>query len=150
MDANPVQDTKLFIPALRGFYDRVVPLSYTLIRITCGLMLIPHGWPKLMQGAQAFGAASLARRGIDPMFAYIIIFNETLGALMLAAGLLTRLVAASIAIQMLVIVIIYLPKGFGWTHPGYEYVLMWGLIAFALALGGGGPYSLDRKIGREL
>jgi putative oxidoreductase len=44
---------------------------------------------------------------------------------------------------------VYWPK-FGWTMPGYEYPLMWGLIAFALALGGGGPYSLDRKLGREL
>jgi len=27
---------------------------------------------------------------------------------------------------------------------------MWGLLFFAIALRGGGPYSLDRKIGREL
>jgi hypothetical protein len=59
--------TKLAIPALRPFYDRMVPLSYTLIRITAGLMLIPHGWPKLtQQGIHAFAAAGLARRGIEP------------------------------------------------------------------------------------
>jgi hypothetical protein len=29
-------------------------------------------------------------------------------------------------------------------------VLLWGLMCFAIALRGGGPYSLDRKIGREL
>jgi hypothetical protein len=27
---------------------------------------------------------------------------------------------------------------------------MWGLICLAIALRGGGPYSLDRKLGREL
>jgi len=27
---------------------------------------------------------------------------------------------------------------------------MWGLICFAIALRGGGPHSLDRKLGREL
>jgi hypothetical protein len=26
----------------------------------------------------------------------------------------------------------------------------WGLIVLAILLGGGGPYSLDRKLGREL
>jgi hypothetical protein len=27
---------------------------------------------------------------------------------------------------------------------------MWGLVLLAIALRGGGPYSLDRKIGKEL
>jgi len=43
----------------------------------------------------------------------------------------------------------HLPK-FGWTGPGYEYPLMWGLIMFAVATRGGGPWSLDRKIGWQL
>jgi putative oxidoreductase len=145
-------NTKLAIPALRPFYDRMVPLSYTLIRVTAGLMLIPHGWPKLtQQGINAFAAAGLARRGIEPSvpLAYVIVFHETIGAIMLALGLLTRVVATMIAIEMLVIVWVYWPV-FGWTGPGYEYVLMWGLICFAIALGGGGPYSLDRKLGWEI
>ena len=50
---------------------------------------------------------------------------------------------------MMVITYHHLPK-FGWTGPGYEYPLFWGLVMFAIALRGGGPYSLDRKIGREL
>ena len=45
---------------------------------------------------------------------------------------------------------IYWGNGFSWLHRGYEYTLMWGLICFAIALRGGGPYSLDRKLGREL
>jgi uncharacterized membrane protein YphA (DoxX/SURF4 family) len=31
-----------------------------------------------------------------------------------------------------------------------EETLIWSLIYFAIALRGGGPYSLDRVIGREL
>ena len=50
---------------------------------------------------------------------------------------------------MVVIVYHHLPK-FGWTDRGYEYPLFWGLVMLAIALRGGGPYSLDRKIGREL
>ena len=44
----------------------------------------------------------------------------------------------------------YWPNGYGWRTDGYEYVLMWGMLAFAIALRGGGSYSLDRAIGREL
>jgi putative oxidoreductase len=66
-----------------------------------------------------------------------------------ALGLFTRFFAVAIAIEMAVIVYQYLPK-FGWTTPGYEYPLMWGLIMLAIALRGGGPYSLDRTVGREL
>jgi putative oxidoreductase len=41
-------------------------------------------------------------------------------------------------------------RGFGWAQGGFEYPLFWGLIMFAIALRGGGPYSLDRRIGKEL
>jgi putative oxidoreductase len=51
---------------------------------------------------------------------------------------------------MLLITVTYWGNGFFWTTRGYEYVLMWGLVAFAIALRGGGPYSLDRKLGKEL
>lgn len=115
-------------------------------------MLLPHRISKVFeQGISAFAAAGLARRGIEPALplACVIVFDETIGGLMLAAGLLTRVVAASIAIEMAVIAWVYVPK-FGWTGPGYEYALMWGLITFAIALRGGGPYSLDRKLGWEI
>jgi putative oxidoreductase len=42
------------------------------------------------------------------------------------------------------------PQGFTWSRGGWEYPLFWGLIMFAIALRGGGPYSLDRKLGWEL
>ena len=44
---------KLLFPQLQAFYRCAEPLSWALIRITAGLMLIPHGWPKLMMGVGA-------------------------------------------------------------------------------------------------
>jgi putative oxidoreductase len=41
-------------------------------------------------------------------------------------------------------------KGFSVSAGGYEYVLFLGIVMFAIALRGGGPYSVDRLIGREL
>ena len=142
---------RLLIPQLRGFYDRVEPLSWLLIRLTVGLMIIPHGWPKLMMGISKTAEMALIKRGIQPAepLAVTLIVLETLGGLCVALGLFTRFWAAAITIEMMVIVYHHLPK-FGWTGPGYEYPLMWALVMLAIALRGGGPYSLDRVIGREL
>jgi putative oxidoreductase len=142
---------RLLIPGLRSFYDCAEPISWLLIRLTAGLMLIPHGWPKLMAGLGPTAANALTKRGIAPAepLAVVLIAIETLGGLCIALGLFTRFWAAAAAIEMSVIVYHHLPK-FGWTERGYEYPLMWGLVMLAIALRGGGPYSLDRRIGKEL
>ena len=144
---------RLLIPQLRGFYDRVEPLSWALVRVTAGLMLIPHGWPKLMMGITATANMALVKRGIGPAepLAVILITLETLGGLCIALGLFTRFFAAMVTIEMAVIMFAhYLPNGFSWLNRGYEYPLFWGLVMLAIALRGGGPYSLDRVLGREL
>jgi uncharacterized membrane protein YphA (DoxX/SURF4 family) len=96
----------LVVPQLQPFYRWAEPLSWALIRITAGLMLIPHGWRKLMAGIGPVAANALAKRGIQCRS---------------SAG-----------------------------PTAATNTLFWGLVMLAIALGGGGPYSLDRRIGREL
>src|SRR6185369_13906017 len=150
--SEATNEPRLLFPQLQSFYDRVEPLTWPLVRITAGLMILPHGIPKLMAGVEATAQMALVRRGIEPAYplAVGLITLETLGGLCVALGLFTRFWAAAIAIEMAVIVTQYWSKGFGWTNPGYEYVLMWGVIMLAIALRGGGAYSLDRKIGTQL
>jgi len=142
---------RLLIPQLKHFYDWAEPISWLLIRLTAGLIIIPHGWPKLMMGVTKTAEMALIKRGIQPAepLAVALITLETLGGLCVALGLFTRFWAAAITIEMMVIVYHHLPK-FGWTGPGYEYPLFWALVMLAIALRGGGPYSLDRRIGKEL
>jgi putative oxidoreductase len=142
---------RLLIPGLQKFYAWAEPVSYLIIRLTVGLMLIPHGWPKLMAGIGPVAANALTKRGITPAepLAVILIAIETIGGLCIALGLFTRFWAAAATIEMCVIVYHHLPK-FGWTERGYEYPLMWGLVLLAVALRGGGPYSIDRLLKREL
>ncbi|MCH7543119.1 MAG: DoxX-like protein, partial [Proteobacteria bacterium] len=40
-------------------------------------------------------------------------------------------------------------NGFFWFNGGYEYPLLWGVVALAIVFCGGGALSVDRKIGRE-
>jgi putative oxidoreductase len=149
-------EPKPLIPALEPFYAGVRELSWPVIRLTVGGTLLVHGIMKLMgPGIAAFAAGSMARRGIEPALpaAYAVYFLETVGAVAVMLGLFTRFFAAAIAIEFIFITFVASwPNGYGWTRQGggWEYPLLWGLMFFAIALRGGGPYSLDRLIGREL
>jgi len=155
-DKAGAAEPRPIIPALAPFYVFARDASYPLIRATIGGTLLVHGIIKLMGPPIAvFAQNSMAQRGIHPalLVAYIVFINETIGAVCVILGLFTRFFAASIAIEMAVITfLVFLPHGYGWTRPsgGFEYPLLWGLLFFAVALRGGGPYSLDRKIGWEL
>ena len=150
-----VAEPRLLIPALAPFYAWARDISWLVIRLTVGGILLVHGINKLMgPGVSAF-AQGLARRGIEPALpgAYVVFFNETVGAVCLMAGFLTRIVGPMIAIEFIFITFVaHFPNGFAFTslHGGWEYPLMWGLIVFAVSLRGGGPYSVDRAIGWEL
>jgi putative oxidoreductase len=142
---------KLLLPQLQSFYDSVYPLAWLIIRVAVGFNLIMHGWPKVMRGPSAFEKA-FGDLGFHPAIAWVWggLAIEFVGGICLILGLFTRFWAAAAAIEMAIISYIYINNGFAWLNRGYEYTLMWGLILFAIALRGGGPYSLDRKIGTEL
>jgi putative oxidoreductase len=144
--------TKLFFPALQPFYDAVIPLSWLVVRVAVGWNLLVHGWGKIMVGPTDAFLKAFADLGYTPpaFFYWSSFLIEMLGGIALILGLFTRFFAAAAAIEMLCIMIAYWPNSFNWMKRGYEYVLLWGLLCFAIALRGGGPYSLDRKIGREL
>jgi putative oxidoreductase len=68
----------------------------------------------------------------------------------LAVGLFTRLAAAMIFIQMMVIVIVFQgPYEFFWTNRGYGYPLLWAGFCLAIFFRGGGRWSVDHYIGKE-
>lgn len=149
-------EPKPIIPALGPFYDKARDLSWLVVRVTAGGFLLVHGLEKVIYRTVAgFASASLSRRGIEPALplAYVLFFLETVGALCIIFGLFTRFFATAVGIQFLVITFyVQWGNGFGWNRPGggFEYPLFWGLIWVAIGLRGGGPYSLDRKLGREL
>ena len=139
------------IPALAPFYAFTREAFYPLIRATVGGTLLVHGIGRAAIPL-ATAAQEMAKGGLEPaiVFAAIALINETVGAVCVILGLFTRFFAASIAIELAVISIKFFPNGYAWSKHGWEFVFLWGLIFFAIALRGGGPYSLDRKIGWEL
>ena len=144
-------EPKLWFPGLNSFYEAVIPLAWPLVRIAVGWNLTVHGWGKVTRGAGPYMKA-FTDLGFEPatLWIYSALFVEFFGGIAIILGLFTRFFAAAAAIELAIITLIYWHTGFAWTRRGYEYTLMWGLICFAIALRGGGPYSLDRKIGSQL
>ena len=144
-------EPRLLIPALAPFYGFAREISYPLIRVTVGGTLLVHGINRAMIPL-SHAAEEMAKSGHQPalFFALMALINETVGAVCVALGLFTRFFAASIAIELAMISIQFAHNGYAWAKHGWEFVFLWGLIFFAIALRGGGPYSLDRKIGWEL
>jgi putative oxidoreductase len=108
---------------------------------------------KFKLGADAVAANVFTKNGIEPalMWAYVVMFLESVGGVCLIIGLFTRFIAAALAIEMLVaLLFVHLPKGYAAGGGGYEYVLLIGAVCFIIAIRGGGPYSVDHVIGKEL
>jgi putative oxidoreductase len=151
---NDKGEPKLIFPGLAGFYASVADLWYPMIRISIGAILFMHGWAKLANVGIARVATNFGTNYGLPMptlLAYAAVFLETAGAICIAIGLFTRFFAAAIAIELLIAMFAaHWAKGFSASAGGYEYVLFLGIVMFAIALRGGGPYSVDRMIGKEL
>jgi putative oxidoreductase len=140
------------IPSLAGFYAGCGEIAYALVRIVIGYNVFMHGWVKVHNGLAGV-TGYMAKNALEPAaaFAGAAMFLETVGALCILVGLFTRFFAAALAIEMAVaFAVIHLPKGFSVGQGGYEYVLLLGIVLFAIALRGGGRYSVDRMIGKEL
>ena len=143
---------------LRSLCERLEPLSYMLLRVAFGLMLMTHGIPKMLgrsHGSMAdpmAGSVHLIGNVLHlpaaPLIGWFIALLEGVGGLMLALGLLTRLVAPLVVVQMLVISWLLAPT-FPWIDRGFEYPLMLVFVVLLIAARGGGPVSLDAWLHRR-
>ena len=133
-----------------------------ILRLLLGVVFFPHGMQKLFgwfggygfDGTMGFFTNTL---GIPALFAFLAIMAEGLGALGLLTGLLTRVAAFGIAVNMVVAVfMLHLQNGFfmNWSGKqageGYEYHILAIAIAIALMIKGGGKWSLDRVIAEKM
>jgi putative oxidoreductase len=151
-----VDTPRLVVPALGGIYAKLSGLAWPLLRVTTGLLLVPHGAQKLFGAFGGYGIAGtgqfLESVGYAPgwLWALLIGLVEFVGGLMLAAGLATRLVAAAVALFMANAVLFHLPNGFFWSNGGFEYPLLWAVAALIFVIRGGGELSVDKRLGREI
>ena len=154
MSVEHGEEPKLLFPGLRGFYDAMIPLSWFIVRFGVGWVLLVHGYGKVMRGmaaqAKSMDASVPGFGAFNLPLSYFLTFVEGLGGLCILLGFFTRFFGAANAIEMGFLTWLYWNNGFSWLNRGYEYVWLWGFMCLAIALRGGGPYSLDRLLGKEL
>ena len=148
--------TRYYIPALGGIYEKLMPLALPILRIGIGFILIPHGAQKLFGW---FGGAGFTRFiqifesiGYKPgaLWVTLVALTEFVGGILLVLGLFTRFAAGAVVIFMIVAVHYTSAKGFFWLQQGAEFSLLILLVALVFLIRGGGDYSLDKKLGREI
>ena len=150
---DAIEPKRLLFPGLAGLYERFSPYSYALMRFAAGAVLVPHGIQKLVNNSAEGLSKAIAAHGLPaPLaLAWLAVLAESVGATCLALGLLTRLAALILWIEMTVIIVVFQWEfGYFWTNRGIEYALLWWLLYLAIFFRGGGEYSLDRKLGREI
>lgn len=138
---------------LESLNDRMVPMAYKFARVYYALLILPSGYEKVFHdGAARIAAGNVLKTGLQPplFWAWAVAYLEFYGMILLALGLLTRPVAFAFAIEMAVIAfMIQMPNGYFWTSRGAEFAIMLFVVCLAFVFGGGGRYSIDRKLGRE-
>jgi putative oxidoreductase len=157
MSSLSISSIRLVWPGLAGFYATMTEVSYLLLRVAAGLILMPHGAQKLFAAWGGGGIAGttefFGRLGLEPAepLAWFAGCLEFFGGIAIALGLFTRPLAAAVAIEMAVIVYVaHWPRGFFSAQGGIEYPLLWGFVMLFLAFAGGRKWSVDAKLSKEV
>ncbi|GAB4176260.1 MAG: DoxX family protein [Geothermobacteraceae bacterium] len=143
---------------LKRFLRTDNDIAALIMRLTLGVVMLPHGLQKTLGlfGGHGFSGTYgffTAKMGMPGVVAVLIILAESLGALGLIFGFLTRLGALGIAAVMTgAIVLVHWQNGFfmNWfgnqQGEGFEYHLLALGLAIALMIRGGGALSVDRML----
>ncbi|MGW7775946.1 DoxX family protein [Pseudomonas machongensis] len=139
----------------RNLQARLEPVFYALLRVLLGIVMFTHGLPKLLgdsHGSMADPMASSTHLIGNVMglpfaaeLAFLVMLLETVGALMLVVGVLTRPIALAMAAEMVGISYALGPT-WPWVDRGIEYPVILGSLALYMAIRGGGRFALDHKL----
>jgi putative oxidoreductase len=122
--------------------------AVTLLRVVVGVIMIAHGWQKLMD----YGGwhAQVVQLGIPvpDVTAALGLAGELLGGAGLLLGCLTRIAAFGVFATMAVAILsVHLRNGLLMQNNGFEFPLVLLCSALYFLAAGAGPISIDALIG---
>ena len=135
------------------------------LRLIVGFGFMQHGFAKLMRGPDAFAAILKAMHVPTPhVMAWLTVLTELVGgAAVFVGGFIPLASVPMITVLLVAIFTVHLqygfssiklqaitPEGAKFGPPGYECSLLYIACLVALVLGGSGPLSIDRWIGRRV
>jgi len=133
-------------------------LAALILRVTLGLVILPHGAQKLLGWFGGYGFSGTMgffteTMGIPYGLALLAIIAESFGALGLIVGLATRIAAFGVGVTIGVAAMMaHVQNGLfmNWTGQqageGFEFHLLVVGMALALIISGGGKWSFDRLL----
>jgi putative oxidoreductase len=130
---------------------RQLGLGIALVRIITGVIFLAHGYLKFFEMGLPATAGFFSQVGI-PAAAIMAPFVATLevaGGIALVIGLLTRLAALGLAIDMLVAILLVRLKGGFFAPNGAEFEILLCIACVALVVAGAGALSADEAIARR-
>jgi putative oxidoreductase len=125
-----------------GWRDRALSAGLLWLRVATGLTIASIGYAKIFKGGLAQLIPGVEAMGfpLPVVFAWLAALSEFAGGLLIAAGLGTRVAAFFLMVTMSVAFFVaHANDPFHVKIPAFLY----GTIALALILTGGGCYSLD-------
>lgn len=143
--SHPVDRNRLIVPQAAPLYAGGHEGVETLLRVVAGLLLVTHGYGKIVN---PFGAAGMVESlGFYPgvFWSPLLAATEFFGGILVAIGLFTRPAAFAAAIVLLVTVYfhgIVKAEGLG----GAEKSILWTAIFLFFAIRGGNRHSLDARL----
>src|SRR5689334_1048165 len=130
--------------------QRQVSIGLVVLRLTLGATFITHGAQKLFVMGLPAISGGFAQMGI-PMagfFGPFVSLVEFFGGIAIVLGLLTRLGALALAVNMIVAMLtVHLKNGF-FNPNGIEFPLALFAMSAALMTTGAGAFSIDALFGK--
>ncbi|MDP9998647.1 MULTISPECIES: DoxX family protein [Pseudarthrobacter] len=129
--------------------SRLTTAALTILRVALGFLFAAHGFQKFNEWTIAGTQAAFTQMGVPAanLTAPLVAGLELVGGIALILGVLTRVVAALLAVNMIgALFLVHAAAGVFADKGGYELVLLLGAAALALALTGAGRVSVDRAL----
>src|SRR6478736_1273198 len=121
----------------------------TILRVIAGFLFAAHGWQKFNEFTIAGTQAAFTQMGVPAAQAVapVVATLELVGGVALILGVLTRIFAALLALDMLgAFFLVHASAGVFAATGGYELVLLLAAGAAAIAVAGAGRISADAAL----
>ena len=130
---------------------RQLSIGIAIVRIIVGVIFAAHGYQKFFVYGIDGAIGAFTQMGVPApnITAPLVAVVELGGGIALILGLLTRLAAFALAIDMFVAVVLVRLKGGFFMPNGAEFEILLCLASVALVISGAGAFSVDEAIARR-
>jgi putative oxidoreductase len=123
--------------------EKLKPVALLWVRLVVGIVFFSYGREKLFT-ATAASLREFPQIGFPSYFVYIAGVLELFGGILLILGLLTRITALLLGIEMAIVLArVSIPRAGIYAVRGYQVPLLLCAASFVLAAVGAGLLSLD-------